>query len=123
MSTYLVKFERIGRTHTAPSITVEATGPEEIARQVYRHARKYLASRDVEVTVDLTTGKGSIAVGVQNGGNFTIERQGPSPKIAIDADCPACGYPERAFDPETGLFSCSSLNPEKCDYESREREA
>jgi hypothetical protein len=44
-------------------------------------------------------------------------------KIAIDANCPACGYPERAFDPSAGEFSCSSLNPEPCDYVSRERNA
>lgn len=44
-------------------------------------------------------------------------------KIAIDADCPGCGYPERAFDPATGTFSCSSLNRARCDYTSAERDA
>lgn len=40
--------------------------------------------------------------------------------IAIDADCPACGHPERrARTDEHGLlFSCR-----KCPYVSRERES
>lgn len=42
-------------------------------------------------------------------------------RIAVDADCPGCGYPERWFDPATGLFGCSSLNLEPCDYVSAER--
>jgi hypothetical protein len=43
-------------------------------------------------------------------------------RIAVDADCPGCGYPERAFDPATGLFSCSSLNPNQCGYTSADRD-
>jgi hypothetical protein len=44
-------------------------------------------------------------------------------RIAIDADCPACGKPERSFDPATGLFGCSSMGAGPCGYESTERNA
>lgn len=44
-------------------------------------------------------------------------------RIAIDADCPRCGYGERFFEPDRGVFGCSSLNPTPCGYESTEREA
>lgn len=39
--------------------------------------------------------------------------------IAVDADCPHCGFPERRarFDEHGALFSCR-----KCPYVSRERE-
>lgn len=45
----------------------------------------------------------------------------PTNLIAVDADCPGCGYPERRYNLDTGIFSCSGLNPERCRYESRER--
>jgi hypothetical protein len=38
--------------------------------------------------------------------------------IAIDADCPSCHYPERTFNPATGVFGCT-----KCTYTSTERNA
>jgi hypothetical protein len=48
----------------------------------------------------------------------------PSPlRIAIDADCPRCGYPERFFEPDRGVFGCSSLSPTPCGYESTTRDA
>lgn len=39
-------------------------------------------------------------------------------RIAIDADCPKCGWPERNLDPATGVFACRH-----CPYTSRERNA
>lgn len=27
-------------------------------------------------------------------------------RLAIDADCPGCGHPERRFDPNTAVYSC-----------------
>lgn len=42
--------------------------------------------------------------------------------IAIDADCPGCGKPERSFDPARGVFGCSSLGGGPCGYESTERD-
>lgn len=44
-------------------------------------------------------------------------------RIAIDADCPGCGKPERSFDPARGVFACSSLGGGPCGYESTERES
>lgn len=43
-------------------------------------------------------------------------RTGHPVVLAIDADCPSCGYPERWFDTATELFGCP-----KCTYTSRER--
>lgn len=42
--------------------------------------------------------------------------------FAIDADCPGCGKPERAFDPARQVFMCSSIGG-RCGYESTERDA
>jgi hypothetical protein len=39
-------------------------------------------------------------------------------RIAIDADCPHCGWPERWFNTGSRRFGCI-----KCDYESDERNA
>lgn len=50
-------------------------------------------------------------------------RGAPWLRFAIDADCPGCGYPERSYDPSTGLFGCSSLNPSQCGFTSTERDA
>lgn len=44
-------------------------------------------------------------------------------RIAVDADCPRCGYPERFYEPARQVFGCSSLNPQPCGYESTERDA
>lgn len=38
--------------------------------------------------------------------------------IAVDADCPACRWPERTYSTETRTFGCI-----KCTYTSDEREA
>lgn len=38
-------------------------------------------------------------------------------KLAIDADCPGCGWAERNYDPATGLFGCS-----RCEFESYGRD-
>lgn len=37
--------------------------------------------------------------------------------ICIDADCPACGWPERWFSPDRSLFGCS-----KCSFTSTQRD-
>ncbi|OHU47161.1 hypothetical protein BKG82_26245 [Mycobacteroides chelonae] len=37
-------------------------------------------------------------------------------KLAIDADCPGCGWPERNFDTQSKLFGCR-----KCEYTSADR--
>lgn len=43
-------------------------------------------------------------------------RTGRAVMLCIDADCPACGWPERTFDTATRQFGCP-----KCDYTSEER--
>ena len=39
-------------------------------------------------------------------------------RIAIDADCPHCGWPERSYNTMTRTFACV-----KCPYTSDERNA
>ncbi|MDY7528477.1 MULTISPECIES: hypothetical protein [unclassified Cryobacterium] len=39
-------------------------------------------------------------------------------RLAIDADCPSCGWPERNFDTTSRLFGCN-----KCTHTSDERNA
>lgn len=42
-------------------------------------------------------------------------------RIAIDADCPRCGWGERFFEPGRGVFGCTRRT-DPCGYESKERE-
>lgn len=64
MSGYVATFERIGRNHNVPPLTISGT-PDEMAGRVYRYSLGFLGSRDVMVSVDLEEMKGSI-----NGGRF-----------------------------------------------------
>jgi hypothetical protein len=41
-------------------------------------------------------------------------------RIAIDADCPSRGWPERFFDPARQVFGCTHRT-DPCGYESTER--
>lgn len=81
-TTYRITFDRIGRNHAAPSITV--TVPEDdavaqtIARKVHEHVVSRLMSTAVEVRVELgnapgTGGHGVIYAGIQVGGTFDVE--------------------------------------------------
>lgn len=72
MSTYTVTFDRVGRrggrdgsTPPAP-LTVHATTPDDLAREVHEYVRPFLGSRDLE------TMTGGILAGMNNGGGFTI---------------------------------------------------
>lgn len=68
--TYTVEFERVGRNHDVPPLTVEADDADEIAYHIYTYARRFLASRDVEVVVNLDALRGSINYG--RFGTFTL---------------------------------------------------
>ena len=47
-----VTFERIGRTHNVDPLDIaDYLGPDDIANAVHKYARRYLASRDVQVIV------------------------------------------------------------------------
>jgi hypothetical protein len=77
---YRVTYERVGRHggrngSTAPGqLTLDALDADDLAEQVARDARRYLASRQVEVTVDLEAGTGQILAGFHNAGTFTVEQ-------------------------------------------------
>ena len=69
-TTSVVTFDRIGRNHEPPSVSVMSDDPQHIAEAVYAHARHYLASRDVEVVVE--DGKATIFCGFQVGGTGKV---------------------------------------------------
>jgi len=77
---YRVTYERVGRRGgqngppPPPALTVWALTADALAREIRTDVRRYLASKDIEVHVDLETGRGSIQAGWNNGGDFTIER-------------------------------------------------
>lgn len=80
MNRYLVTFERIGRrggrdgsTPPAP-LTVEATDGEHLAMHVLTYARPFLASRAVEVCIDLEKGTGFLLAGFHTAGEFAVEQ-------------------------------------------------
>lgn len=114
---YRVSFQdnRIGRHHDVEPLTAGANDADDLAKQIYDYARPRLGSRDVEVAVDLEQMNGVILCGFRPGARFTIEQQ--ELRICIDANCPACDWPERWFSPERQLFGCP-----KCDFTSIERE-
>jgi hypothetical protein len=81
VSRYTIHFERVGRHHDVSSLAVDAADPDELAERIHKYALRFLGSRDVTVTVDLSgadigEGVGRIFCGVRNGGTFTIEEVG-----------------------------------------------
>lgn len=77
---YRVTYARVGRHggrngSAAPGqLTLDAVDADDLARQVRADARRYLASREVEVEVDLDAGTGQILAGFRNAGTFTLEQ-------------------------------------------------
>jgi hypothetical protein len=59
-----------------------------------------------------------LIVRIRNAIAYERGREGHPLLIAIDADCPECGHPERTLNPATGDFGCT-----RCTYVSRERNA
>jgi hypothetical protein len=79
MNRYLITFERVGRhggrdgsTPPAP-LTVETDDNDQLVLQVLAYARPFLASRGLEITIDLDEGRGWLLAGFRNAGEFTIE--------------------------------------------------
>lgn len=78
MTTYVVSFERIGRNHEVPELTVTASSPDDLADRIHKYAKRYLASAyfDVDVLSDDggQTGKVSIELGRFGGGTFRVTK-------------------------------------------------
>jgi hypothetical protein len=70
---YRITFDRVGRNHNPEPVFIEASDAEDLAAKIFAYIirRKLLASREFEVTVDLTKMSGSIDFG--RFGEFTIE--------------------------------------------------
>jgi hypothetical protein len=77
LRTYTVSFARVGRNHSVRPLEITSSEDADyIAERIHRYARQYLASRDVEVMVDLDKMTGSIFCGFNSGGTFTIAASG-----------------------------------------------
>ncbi|MFJ1964861.1 hypothetical protein [Streptomyces massasporeus] len=76
---YRVVYERVGRrggrdgSPPPPPLTVWATSADSLAEHIHHDVRRYLASRETEVTVDLENMRGCIFAGFNNGGGFRLE--------------------------------------------------
>lgn len=75
---YRVEFQRIGRTHDVPPLEVTSRAAavragDALAEAIYEYAWPHLASRDVQVMVDLDEGRGSILCGFNSGGRFQVD--------------------------------------------------
>lgn len=81
MSTYLVTFERIGRNRNPAELWATVANPQDLAAQVYRHARPHLGSKDVEVLVNFETGSGVIMCGARVGGSFALAERFVHPEL------------------------------------------
>jgi len=77
MTSYRCTFDRIGRHQDVEPLTAAADTADDLAEAIYRYARPKLASREIEVHVDLNPGTGGTGViligGFRNGGEITIE--------------------------------------------------
>lgn len=72
MTTWTVRFDRIGRKQAVPPLTVRGTA-DDLRSRVHGYAGNYLISREYDVTVDLRKGLGWIDGG--RFGTFTITEQ------------------------------------------------
>jgi hypothetical protein len=73
-TSYLIKFDRIGRNHDVAPLVARVLDADQLADVIYRYARPFLFSQDVEVVVNLEPDKmlGLIMCGFQCGGSFTV---------------------------------------------------
>lgn len=76
---YRVTYDRVGRhggrdgSRAPAPLTVWAVDADGLAEHILADIRPYLASRGVDVVVDLESMSGSIFAGMNNGGSFLIE--------------------------------------------------
>ncbi|MEU4234147.1 hypothetical protein AB0F17_58575 [Nonomuraea sp. NPDC026600] len=72
-SQYRITYERIGRHHNVPPLSVAAAGSGQLTTLIEVDARKYLLSPWFEVHVDLAAMNGWIISGLHVSGRFAIE--------------------------------------------------
>lgn len=87
-TTYVVKFDRIGRTHRPPVLRVKCAtatdqdgrAPDELLAAIASYARRFCGSSDVQAAATVAGDddggpRGYVLVGgIRNAGNFTLER-------------------------------------------------
>lgn len=73
---YIVQFDRLGRNKIVAPLVIDTHSPfhdeQMIEQHVLAYARRHLLSRDIDVSLDLDLGKGTVHAGIQTGGTFTI---------------------------------------------------
>ncbi|SEG44426.1 hypothetical protein SAMN04489712_105251 [Thermomonospora echinospora] len=78
--TYRITYERVGRrggrngSEPPPPLTARVMSTDHLAVRIWEDVKPFLLSSDVEVSVDLESGRGQIFCGFNNGGSFAIER-------------------------------------------------
>lgn len=72
MTTYAVKFERIGRNHNGLEQVFKARDADHLAEQIHSYARSYLASPWFDVTLGLNDDAGRGVIEAGRFGTFTI---------------------------------------------------
>jgi hypothetical protein len=69
--TYVATFDRVGRKHPEPfEGKAPITDQTAMEAEILRYAKRFLASRGVDIEVD-PTGTGAIYAGGRNAGEFT----------------------------------------------------
>jgi hypothetical protein len=108
---FRVTYDRVGRHggrngSPAPApLTVWAIGADGLAEHVMKDVRPYLASREVEVFVDLESMRGHIVVGFNNGGSFVVEQ------LAVaESERPGCSQCPRPAQPGSPYCSTACRN-------------
>lgn len=71
--TYTVAFNRVGRRRDVAPMVFKAADADELASLIFQRVKSMLASREVEVAVNLISLTGRIIVGgMRAAGEFTI---------------------------------------------------
>jgi len=76
---WIATFDRVGRNHDVAPLELRCDDPDEMAFAIYNHVRRFLASSDIEVVVDLEDNPhATIFCGFNTGGSAALRKVGPS---------------------------------------------
>jgi hypothetical protein len=70
---YRVTFDRIGRNHAIEPQIIGAADADDMAFKLLKIGRRYMASRYIDVYLDMDQGTGMFLAGFHNGGTFKFE--------------------------------------------------
>jgi hypothetical protein len=70
---YRVDFGHVGRGRTVETLETEAKDAGELAHEICKHVRPVLISREISVTLDITSCLGTVYAGYRSVGSFIFE--------------------------------------------------